>query len=240
MSAGSIEPRLPNLDGCTRARDACAALALLGWQECGRGDWSWVLRDPSDSIAARITPWDAAYLMHGRMCIQHAHNPYLQRILRIQPLGRVGHAIFMERLHAADEARAAELVTALDLVSGVDSKQRSTAAHRTGDTPQLHELRTLLLAAEHQGRITLPFWGGFDVSTKNIMATGDGQLRLIDPYFVSGLAIVSALQNGETDRLRALSADELRAFLQIPVFADTEETAALRRVVDGMYPTHER
>ena len=64
-SVGPITPRLPNLDDCTTARDACAALTLLGWQECG-DDWSWVLRDPSDSIAARITPWDAAYLIHAQ------------------------------------------------------------------------------------------------------------------------------------------------------------------------------
>ena len=78
---------------------------------------------------------------------------------------------------------------------------------------------------------TLALWGGSDVAPKNVLADAHGQLKIVDLFFVSGRAIVSALTERHSDALQGYGRRELLAFLQIPVFADEQVREALGRIV---------
>src|SRR5262249_38079182 len=88
-----------------------------GWTHLAKGDWSWVLLAPDETRVARVSPWDAAYLLHAERCLRHPIR-HVQRIDAILPLGLLGHVVVMERLWPAPEDRAAALCGALGLTGG--------------------------------------------------------------------------------------------------------------------------
>jgi hypothetical protein len=203
------------------AADARAALEAGGWTLVGKGDWSWAYASPDGAIVARVTPWDRAYRLHAETCLAHT-NRYLQRIDRIDDLKDGGHVVFMERLWPADEAKAAAFCVAVGLGnhSGYDLKAAPDAVEKYEDDADLAVLREIVRQAAGYGAANLPFWGGSDIRPGNVMAEAAGGLKLIDPLFVAGKAIVAAILAGERGRLAAIPRGSLAAFLTIPVFED--------------------
>jgi hypothetical protein len=67
------------------------------------------------------------------------------------------------------------------------------------------------------------------------MADKRGSLKLIDPIFLRGKAIVEALCDGRRELLKDFSRPQLEDFLTIPVFAPGEETDAMRRRLALLY-----
>ena len=207
---------LPQIRQGGTASEACGALSDAGWREVGRGDWCWVFADPADEIAARVTPWDRAYRLHVKTCLAHAGNPFLQRIDGMVELAAGGHVVFMERLWPAGEAEALAFCHAVRVGNDSGWDWAEKPAGPFPETPALAALRSILADELEEGAATLPFWGGSDVSPKNVMADGAGQLKLIDPVFVSGWKIVEAIEAGAADLPQQMSREELEAFFTIP------------------------
>lgn len=230
-----MSPALPAIREGGSAQDACEALREAGWREVGQGDWCWVFADPADRLAARVTPWDRAYRLHVEICRKHAGNPFLQRIDGVVDLQAGGHVVFMERLWPADETRALALCHALGLGndSGWDWTEKS--AEPFPETPELAALRGILAEEREIGAAALPFWGGSDVSLKNVMADATGQLKVIEAFFVSGWKIVEAIEQGSPELARRMSWAELDAFLNIPRALANPDDGALRRKAERLY-----
>ena len=57
--------QMPHMPREASVAEAQAALADAGWREVGVGDWSWVMADPEDRVAIRLTPFDPAYRLHA-------------------------------------------------------------------------------------------------------------------------------------------------------------------------------
>jgi hypothetical protein len=64
----------------------------------------------------------------------------------------------------------------------------------------------------------LRLWGGSDIRPGNVMVDAQGQLKLVDPIFLRGKAIVDALRDERPDLLTDFSRGQLEDFLTIPVF----------------------
>ena len=193
------------------AAEAIRALEAEGWRQVATGDWSWVLVSPDGALAARVSPWDAAYRMHAELC-QRVANPYLQRVDAILPLGALGHVVVMERLWPAPEDRAAAFCAALKPAgdSGWQAPEGADAAEFAADAA-VAALRTHVLDMVRRGE-SLPFWGGMDVRTGNVMADAAGQLKLVDPVFVAGRKIAEAIASRDREALLALPAGAVAAF----------------------------
>ena len=191
----------------------------LGWAQLATGDWSWVLASPDGKLAARITPWDAAYQLHAERCMG-ARNRYLPRIDAIAPVGALGRLVLMERLFPAAEAEAAALCAALVEVgdSGWRAPENLDISAHAAD-PEIAALRRHLAALNQEGARTLPFWGGLDIRPGNVMADAAGQLKLVDPVFVAGPKIIAAIEARDAAALRRLPPGALAAFFTIPPFA---------------------
>jgi hypothetical protein len=215
---------LPLIDAAMSAADARAVLERAGWRLVGTGDWSWVYADPSDEVAARVAPWDRAYRMHAELCLVHP-NRYLQRIFRIDALRDGGHVVYMQRLWPADPARAEAFCVALKLGndSGYELAAEPDGLAAFEADADLDSLRALVGDASARGAAEIPFWGGSDIRPGNVMADAAGQLKLIDPLFVSGPTIIAAIQAGQRERLAAIPRAALAAFLTIPAFDDGAE-----------------
>ena len=229
-------PTLPHLAENTTAADARLAFEQSGWQLLGTGDWSWVYADPSATLAARITPFDPAYKMFVDFCLAGPPNHFLARIERVLPLVRDGYVTVMPRLFAADEEAAQRFCRTLGLRndSGYMPPHGAPMADPNGDIAELRDRLKSLLAAGAR-RFTL--WGGSDIRPGNILADAAGQLKLIDPVFVRGKAIVEMIVAGNRDMLRDFSQSQLEDFLTIPVFKPGAETDALRRRVAEIFAT---
>ena len=236
------------------AADARALLTNAGWQLLATGDWSWVFASPDEAVVARVTPWDPAYRLHAKACLRNTGHPHLPRISAIVPILGDGYVVFIERLNACDETRAAAFCAELNIAneSGYDIKPPARPAARppspglnsqiTPSTSSLQNqhaaidsLRLILTDLRAKGARTLPFWGGSDVRRGNLMCDATGQIKVIDPIFVRGLAIVDAIQRGDGEQLRRISLKNLEAFLTIPVFASGAETDALRKRLHEFY-----
>ena len=191
-----------------------------------------MLASPSGELAARVSPWDAAYQLHAERCMA-ARNPYLPRIDAIAPVGALGRLVLMERLYAAPEPEAAALCAAL--VMQGDSGWRAPAgvdvAAPAAD-PDVAALRRHILALDAEGARTLPFWGGLDVRPGNVMADAAGRLKLVDPVFVAGPKIIAAIEAADRAALAQLPPGALAAFFTIPPF--TDGGGALRTAVAEM------
>ena len=235
------------------ASDARALLTNAGWQLLATGDWSWVFGSSDEAVVARVTPWDPAYRLHVDVCIQHSSHRHLPRIDDIAPLRGDGYVVFMERLNACDESQARAFCAALNIAndSGYDNPAISKATQpsrpalesqatpsnllRTIAQTELDSLRLILNELLAEGARTLPFWGGSDIRPGNLMCDATGQIKVIDPIFVRGLAIVDAIKRGDSGQLRCVSLSNLEAFLTIPVFLPGAEIDALRQRLHDVY-----
>lgn len=224
----------PTIPADASADQARGLLEDAGWRQIGLGDWSWVLADPTDTLAARVTPFDPAYRLHAQACLEGPPNRWLPRIDAILPLRRDGYVVIVERLWPANEAYAAAFCNALGIVndSGYAPPPDLPFTETDDDLTALRERLTALIR-EGAGRFRL--WGGSDIRPGNVMADGQGQLKLVDPVFVRGLGIVEAVRDGRLDLLADFSREQLEDFMTIPPFTPGEETQALRRRLAELY-----
>lgn len=229
----------PIFPSTATAADAREHLQDCGWRLLGTGDWSWVFVAPDETTVARVAPWDPAYRLHVNNCLKHAGHPHLPHMLAAMPLTGEGYVVVMERLWPCDEILAREFCSALGITndSGYDIAPRRRARNAATDVrpPEpaiaasevLASLREIINALLAQGAATLPFWGGSDIRPGNLMCDRAGTIKVIDPIFVQGKAILTAIQGGDREALRVISPDNLRAFLTIPVFAPGADAVAL-------------
>lgn len=207
------------------------ALCEEGWTLIGTGNWSWTYASPDGHMAARVTPWDPAYQLHAEACLAGEPNRYLPRIDRIVQLAGEGYVTFMERLWPAEEDLAAELCGRIGL--GNDSGYEIPLVEDEPSDQHLASLRRRLRQLIVEGAERYTLWGGSDIPPSNVMVDAEGQLKVVDPVFLRGPAIVEALQAANWDLLTDFTCRQLQAFLRIPVFPDGPETEVLRsRVKD--------
>lgn len=217
--------------------DAGAArehLERLGWRQIARGDWSWVLVDLQGARAARVTPFDPAYLMHARACLEGPPNRWLPRVEAIWPLRRDGYVTVMELLKPAPEAEAAAFCAALGVGNDSGYVPRGAAAALAPDEDLLilrDRVEALIAAGARRYRV----WGGSDVRPGNVMMDVQGGLRLVDPVFLSGPKIVEAIQSGRIDLLADFSHGQLEDFLTIPAFTPGPGAEDLRRKLAELF-----
>lgn len=224
----------PPISPDATAAEARALLEAAGWREIGVGDWSWVLADPGGTLAARVTPFDPAYLMHARACLDGPPNRWLPRVDAILPLRRDGHVVVMERLWPAAEEHAAAFCSALGIRndSGYAPPPDLPFPEADEDLTTLRERLERLIA---QGARRFKLWGGSDIRPGNVMADAQGRLKLVDPVFVRGLGIIEAISEGRRDLLADFSREQLEDFMTIPPFKPGEDTDALRRRLRELY-----
>jgi len=227
-------PALPDLPADASANEARHVFERDGWRLIGTGDWSWVFADPSDAWAARITPFDPAYRMFVEFCRAGPPNPFLPHIERLLPLARDGYVVVMARLFPVDEDAAERFCRTLGIAND-SGYAPPPGVPMTDAGGAIAELRGRLRALLAQGAQRFALWGGSDIRPGNILVDGAGQLKLIDPVFVRGKAIVAAIASGEREALCDFSRSQLEDFLTIPVFKPSAETDALRKRVAEMF-----
>lgn len=218
--------------------DASAEQALrlfedAGWRRIGVGDWSWVLASPDGGTAARITPFDPAYRMFAEDCRSGAANRYLPAIHRIAPLSHDGYVVLMERLRPADPGDVAAFLAALGIVS--DSGPPPPADKVFAPDAEFEALRARVHRLLDEGARRFRLWGGCDLNPKNVMRDERGGLKLLDPIFIRGKAIVEAIAEGRREALGDFTRAQLEDFLRIPVFAPGPETDALKRQLRALF-----
>lgn len=224
---------IPHIPPDATAGQALALLEAAGWREVGAGDWSWVLSDPSGVLAARVTPFDPAYRLHAQAVLDGPPNRWLPRIDTVLPLAGDGYVVIMERLWPAPEDAAAAFCAALGVRNESGYQLDETLAFPQADA-DLAALRARVLALSAEGSRRWRLWGGSDVRPGNVMADAQARLKLVDPLFLRGLAVVEAITEGRVEDLGDFRRDQLEAFLTIPPFKPGPETDALRRKLSAL------
>ena len=227
-------PPPPLIPPAATAAEARALLEATGWRQVGVGDWSWVLADPTDAMAARVTPFDPAYRLHAQACLDGPPNRWLPKIDAILPLRREGYVVVMERLWPAEEERAAAFCAALGIRTDSGYAPSPDLPFPEADD-DLVALRTRVQALIEEGARRFKLWGGSDIRPGNLMAGADGRLKLVDPVFIRGRGIVQAVRDGRRDLLADFSRETLEDFMTIPPFQPGEDTDALRRRLYEIY-----
>jgi hypothetical protein len=226
---------LPTISADVTAEQALKLLEQAGWRRIGIGDWSWVLADTSDTWAARVTPFDPAYRMHAVACLTGPPNRWLPHIATFMPLRQDGHVVVMERLYPADEEAASAFCAALAIGNESGYVQRSIRQFDVAIDTDLAALRARLLVLLADGARRFRLWGGSDIRPGNIMIDARGQLKLVDPMFLRGKAIIDAIRDGRRDLLTDFSRGQLEDFLTIPAFQPGRETNELRSRLASLY-----
>jgi hypothetical protein len=206
------------------AAEARERLLTAGWRQVGAGDWAWVLADPEDALAARITPFDPGYLIFAEDCLAGPPNRWLPGVFAISPLQRSGYVAVMERLWPADPGPAAAFCTALGLASDSDeARSWGKAPPDLATDRDLAALRGRIGALLARGAARHRLWGGADIRPGNVMRDRAGGLKLVDAVFVAGRRIAAAIEAGRASDLAGFSPGELEDFLTIPVFLPGRE-----------------
>lgn len=226
--------QMPHVPEGATVMQAREALARAGWREVGVGDWSWVMSDPDDRLAARLTPFDPAYRLHAEAILAGPSNRWLPRVDAILPLAGDGYVVVMERLWPAGEDEAAAFCAALGVRNDSGYELREDLAFAAADADLL-ALRERVLGQSAEGARRYRLWGGSDVRPGNVMADAAGGLKLVDPIFLRGLAVVGAIQEGRRDLLADFTRAQLEAFLTIPPFQPGRETDAIRARLASLY-----
>lgn len=226
--------QMPHMPREASVAEAQAALADAGWREVGVGDWSWVMADPEDRVAIRLTPFDPAYRLHAEAILAGPPNRWLPRIDAVTPLAGDGYAVVMERLWPADESRAEAFCAALGIRNDSGYQLREGLDFEDADA-DLASLRERVLALSAEGARRYRLWGGSDIRPGNVMADAAGGLKLVDPIFLRGLGVVEAIQEGRRDLLADFTRSQLEAFLTIPPFKPGAETDAMAARLARLY-----
>ncbi len=218
---------LPDISPEDDHRRVRARLEAAGWKWLARGDWSHVYASPDGTQVARVVPFDPAYALHVRTCLANPGVAHFQRIDWHCDLVPAGQIVVMERLRPADEAKASHLCCLLGCTKHLAREVQpqdieAWEAERRAD-PQLHRLFDLLRVTAAEGERTLGWFGGLDVRPGNVMQDAAGQLKLMDPYFVAGPLLISAMLEDIDAVARHYSPAELRGFLEIAEFEDERD-----------------
>ena len=133
----------------------------------------------------------------------------------------------MERLEPANEEAASRLCCLLGATKHLESapsadERRAWEAERRAD-PALTVFFDLLRATAAEGTRRLGWFGGLDVRPGNVLQDRNGQLKLVDPYFVAGKDLIPAMLEDIESVAKRYSREELRGFLEIAVFEAEEE-----------------
>jgi hypothetical protein len=204
------------------APDARAALEAAQWRQVGAGDWAWVMADPGDTWAARVTPFDPGYLAFARDCLTGEANRWLPRVAEIVPLRRDGYIVVMERLWPAPEPAASAFCAALGITNTSGYAPPTPGPFEGQDHPDLDTLRGRMQALIDEGSAQHRFWA-CDIRPGNVMADAAGALKLVDPMGIAGWKIVAAVREGRADLLADLSRVQIEDFLTIPYFGPRRE-----------------
>jgi hypothetical protein len=226
---------VPAIPEDATAAQACVLLEAAGWRQVGAGDWSWVFADPSDELAARVTPFDPGYRMFAEACLSGPTNRWLPLMTSVLPLVREGYIVLMQRLWPARGVDASAFCAALGIADETGYAPPSAGPAVDADEPELAALRGRIrhLLAEAQARYR--HWVACDIREGNVMADVAGQLKLVDAVGVGGWKIVDALRSDRTDLLADFSRSQLLDFLSIPYFGsgregEVDKTDLLERV----------
>jgi hypothetical protein len=200
--------------------EACRSLQGQGWVVVGTGDWATALADPTDTWCARLAPLDPAYRLFADDVLAGPRNRWLPHIDRIVPLAGEGFAVVMERLWPVSPDVAQGFCDAFDVpdATGAEPVPTATDFIHAAD-PGLVDLRHRVEGLLDTGASSYPrLWGGSDVRAGNVPAAVDGELKLVDPVFLSGHRICEALLAGDPEPLADLTRAQLEAFLTLPCF----------------------
>jgi hypothetical protein len=214
---------LPTLSPNISAAEACVRLAGAGWRAVGAGDWSWAFADVSDEWAARVTPFDPGYRIFARDCLEGPANRWLPKVLDVLPLLRGGYVVLMERLWPAETSRASAFCAALGIANETGADPPIAGPSVDPDEPDLGVLRTRMRRLLAEGRRRYGRWVRCDIREGNVMASRDGQLKLVDPVGVGGWLIAEALRSERADLLTDFTLSQMEDFLTIPFFGPGRE-----------------
>ncbi|MBB5935691.1 hypothetical protein [Streptomyces zagrosensis] len=205
-------------------RDVTARLVQLGWTPCGVGDWAVGLRSPSGLLAARVCPFDPAYVAFIDLCRRCAGNPYLPRIERADALDGGGTLTVMEFLAPVEEAVAA----------AVQRRWTQWAPRADGQPadPAFELVRQVAHQVDAEYRTAMPWWDGIDLNEGNVRRAVDGRVTVIDVFCMDGAALYAqVLADASVVRAR-MGEEHTRHLLDIPYIAresSPQEIGALRR-----------
>jgi hypothetical protein len=205
------------------AAHAGARLEAAGWVRVGAGDWSWVFADPSDALAARVTPFDPGYRTFAAACLSGLSNRWLPHIVEIRPLRRDGYIVLMQRLWPAEAAAASAFCAALGIANETGKPPPVAGPAVSADDADLALARVRIRDLLAAGAARYRQWAVCDIHEGNVMVDAAGQLKLIDPLGVGGWKIVEALRRGQVDLLSDFSREQLEDFLTIPYFGPGRE-----------------
>jgi hypothetical protein len=173
--------------------------------------------------------------MFAEDCLRGPSNRWLPHMTLIRPLRRDGYVVVMERLWPADEDPAAAFCAALAIGNDSGYVLEPRKPFEDADDADLAALRPRLTAMLADGARRFKLWGGSDIRSGNVMVDVRGQLKLVDPLFVRGHAIIEALQTGRRELLSDFSRLQLEDFLTIPPFAPGAGTDELRLRLERLY-----
>lgn len=193
-------------------------LRQLGWDICGVGDWAYAYRSPGGRLAARVSPFEPAYGYFVELCRRCAGNPYVPRIDLATRLEGGGHLAIMEYLGTPDSA----------VVKGFLRQWDQT------EDGQLRALRHEVETLDQWGRGHVRWWGKVDVGDRHVLRAADGNLKVIDLFFVTW-DLVQELISDPTAFARHMAPDLCRYVLDVPDLQDgTAPAEYLRRIGEAL------
>jgi hypothetical protein len=183
-------------------RDVLARLEAHGWRVCGEGDWAYVLQSPDGRLAARVSPFEPAYAWFVELCRRCAGNRYVPRVELASPLEGGGHLTVLEYLHPAPAGAEAAFLRRWEAPDDADLVALRAAADD--------------LATEAK-RAVGPWDVGIDLGD-HVLTAADGQLKILDLFYVSGYDLLEVLETDPTAFHSAFPPERRRYLLELPHF----------------------